>query len=131
MSSLINHNLEFYEVLNAFPILKEKLKKLSFNLSDLKEGESICEYFGKKSYSQDEIDIVVRKLNSEINYYLRNGDKVEKTEEKPQKTMCEKSSSSYEIKLNPQEEYGYDDEGGKDYDDEENDEYDDNIEEEE
>lgn len=73
MSQLIESNLEFNEVLNAFPILKTELLSLNFNLNEIHEGESIKEYFIKKSYKLDEINLFIQKLNSDIKYFLKNG----------------------------------------------------------
>ncbi len=77
MSQLIESNLELFEVLNAFPFLKEKLSSLNFNLSDVIEGQTIKDYFTSKSYRLDEINLFVRKLNLEVKYFLKTGKTVE------------------------------------------------------
>ena len=74
MSSLINPELEFCEILNAFPILKEHLDNLNFDISDVKDGESVYDYFKNHNYSEDEIDILVKRLNNDLNYYLKKGE---------------------------------------------------------
>ncbi|MCA9495738.1 MAG: hypothetical protein KC589_02250 [Nanoarchaeota archaeon] len=75
MGNLINPSLEFFEVVNTFPVLKDKLSKLHFNISDLREGESISDYFGRRKRLQDfEINIVIKKLNHELKLFL-NTDK--------------------------------------------------------
>lgn len=73
MATLIDATQEFYEVLNEFPVLKDKLRDLHLNISDLKEGLSIEEYFKNKSYSEDEIALLIRKFNFEIKTFLKNG----------------------------------------------------------
>jgi len=73
MGNLINPNLEFIEVLNAFPCLKEKLSRSNFDLRDLKEGKTIYDYFSQKFYSEDEIDLLVKKLNNDVKYFLKKG----------------------------------------------------------
>lgn len=73
MESLINQDLEFFEVLNAFPCLKEKLQDSKFDLKDLKEGKTIHDYFSQKSYSEEEIDLLVRSLNQDVKHFLKNG----------------------------------------------------------
>ncbi len=75
MASLINDNLEFVEVLNAFPILRDKLEKSRFNLNDLKDGITIKDYLQNKSYREDEIDILVKKLNNDVQNYLKKADR--------------------------------------------------------
>ena len=72
MASLIESNLEFAEVLNAFPYIKTKLEKSQFDLRDVRDGVSIHDYFENKSYSEDEIDIFVKKLNFDVKRYLSN-----------------------------------------------------------
>ncbi|MCA9459101.1 MAG: hypothetical protein KC550_00975 [Nanoarchaeota archaeon] len=75
MVNLINSNLEFFEVVNTFPVLRDKLSKLQFNISDLREGESIKDYFGGRKRLKDfEINIVIKRLNHELNSFL-NTDK--------------------------------------------------------
>ncbi len=72
VQALINDGLEFYEVLNAFPFLKEKLGNLHLNVSDVKEGETVHDYLEqKKHFSEDEIKIFIRRLNFEIKVHLK------------------------------------------------------------
>ncbi len=71
MSKLIKKELEFYEVLNSFPFLEERLEK--YNIKDIKEGISIEEYLkNNKSYNDDEIFILINKINEDIKYYLKH-----------------------------------------------------------
>ncbi len=72
--NLVNLDYDFFEVLNAFPILKKTLLDLDFSLRDVKEGESVHDYFEKKSLSEDEISIVVRKLNQKLNSFFKSYD---------------------------------------------------------
>jgi hypothetical protein len=72
MATLIDASQEFYEVLNEFPVLKDKLRELHLNSSDIKEGLSIEDYFKNKSYTEDEISLLVRKFNFEIKSFLKN-----------------------------------------------------------
>jgi hypothetical protein len=72
MATLIDASQEFYEVLNEFPVLKDKLRELHLSDSDIKEGLSIEDYFKNKSYSEDEISLLVRKFNFEIKAFLKN-----------------------------------------------------------
>jgi hypothetical protein len=74
MGVLIDKDLEFYEVLNAFPILKEKLQQLDFDVSKLNEGESIRDFLVRMSLSDYEIDLIIKKLNFEVKYFLKNGE---------------------------------------------------------
>lgn len=74
MMDLINGSQEFYEVLNEFPVIKGKLKALRVDVKDLQEGQSIEEYFRMKSYSADEIDLLIRKFNSEVKQLLKKGE---------------------------------------------------------
>ncbi len=72
VTNLVNINYEFCEVLNAFPILKDTLKNLDLNISDVCDGESILDYFLKKSMSKEEIEFLVRKMNQSVNNLFRN-----------------------------------------------------------
>ncbi|MFW6285845.1 MAG: hypothetical protein ACOC16_01590 [Nanoarchaeota archaeon] len=74
MEFLIYEDLELYEVLNAFPVLKESFEKLGLDISNLNEGETIYNYFKRLSFGDDEIDILVKKINYEIKHYLKNGE---------------------------------------------------------
>jgi hypothetical protein len=69
----INSFDEFYEVLNAFPILKDRLERYNFDLSNVKEGESVIDFFSKKGLSEDEFDLFLKKLNYDIKIYLKKG----------------------------------------------------------
>ncbi len=76
MTVQIEDSYELYEVVNAFPILKEKLQGLDFNVFDIEEGVSIHDFFIKMNMSEDEINTIVRKINNEINLYLKDSEKV-------------------------------------------------------
>lgn len=71
MTQIIESSHEFYEVLNEFPILKDKLESLDLDVKDLREGLTIQEYFISKSYTQDEIALLLRKFNSEVKQLLK------------------------------------------------------------
>lgn len=72
MGQLIEPEHEFCEILNAFPNLKERVEIL-FNIENIKDGISIHDYFFKKDYSENEIDLIVKKLNTDIKYFLKKG----------------------------------------------------------
>jgi len=74
MSSLINPQLEFCEILNAFPVLQERLENLNFDISDLKDGETLYSYFKEHNYNEDEIDLLIKRLNHDLNYFLKKGE---------------------------------------------------------
>ena len=73
IQSYINSDLEFYEVLNAFPVLIGNLKAMHVNISNLKHGISIKHYFETQNYDPDEIRILVKKMNYGISTFLKNG----------------------------------------------------------
>lgn len=73
MGQLIEPEHEFCEILNAFPILKERVEIL-FNIDNIKDGISIKDYFLKKDYSENEIDLIIKKLNTDIKYFLKKGE---------------------------------------------------------
>ena len=68
---LIDESYEFCEVINAFPIIKDYLSELNFSLNDIKESETIKDYFEKKQLSDYEIGLLVNKLNHKIKVYLQ------------------------------------------------------------
>ncbi len=70
---LISTEHEFIEVLNAFPILRRNLEKMNFETEVVDEGLSVHDFFEKKHLSEEEIDIMVKKLNSDVKCYLRRG----------------------------------------------------------
>lgn len=73
MDSLISPHIEFCEILNAFPALGERLEMLNFDVSDLKDGETVFNYLKERNYTDDEIDLLVKRLNSDIKYFLKKG----------------------------------------------------------
>ena len=62
----LSQNYEFNDVLRTFPILKKTLDDLDINLGDIREGETIDNYFSRKSLSQEEVEIILRKLNHKL-----------------------------------------------------------------
>jgi len=73
MEEIIKQDLEFYEILNSFPILKTKLKENHFQLKNIEEGITIKEYFSSKHNLEEyEISIIIKKLNKEIQEFLKN-----------------------------------------------------------
>ncbi len=76
----IGVELEFFEVLNEFPCLKSTLKSLHISSNELKEGESIQRFFKRKHITSDEERIVLRKLNRDVNYFLKKGELPQKKE---------------------------------------------------
>lgn len=58
---------EFYEVLNAFPMLFKYLTNdLKLSLNDVVEGESVDEFLDKKALSSDEKLVFLRRVNYKI-----------------------------------------------------------------
>lgn len=74
MAVNITHEYEFYEVLNAFPVLKDALDDLHFDFTDVLEGESVYDYFHKKNLSDHEIDVIIRKLNRNLSSFIKTGE---------------------------------------------------------
>ena len=74
MDTIFGPHHEFVEILNAFPVLKERLEELHINVSEIKEGETVLDYFLRKSYSDAEIEIFIKKINTDLNYYLKKGE---------------------------------------------------------
>lgn len=71
MPTYIEHDYDFYEVINEFPIVREKLEGLDFDLDDIKEGESVAEYLIRKSHNEQEVDLIIRRLNRDVNLFLK------------------------------------------------------------
>lgn len=72
VANLIEIDYEFIEVLNAFPILKKVLNDMDFNVSDVRDGESVSDYLGKKCKSQEEVNFLVRKMNQVVNNFFKS-----------------------------------------------------------
>ena len=77
MKQTIDTNLEFVDILNAFPFLREKLDELDIDYSDLKDGETVIDFLSNKLHSTEEINITLRQLNLNLKNYYKD----EKTEE--------------------------------------------------
>ena len=74
MVELISLDHELYEVLNAFPCLKDVLESINVDLSKLSEGVTLNSYLVEIGYNKDEIQLLVSKMNSEVNYFLKTGE---------------------------------------------------------
>ncbi len=70
----ILHNYEFKDVLNTFPVLKETLDELDINLEDIHDGETMDNYFSRKSLSQEEVDVIIRKMNRKLQTHFHRTD---------------------------------------------------------
>lgn len=73
MTELIEETHEFCEIVNAFPSLQERLEVL-FNVSNLIDGVSIYDYFKQRDYDDEEISLIVNKLNRDVKYFLKKGE---------------------------------------------------------
>jgi len=89
-------NLEFLEVLNAFPILKKKLIEMEIDFSDLKENENIIDYFTRKSYEKNEINILLRTLNRELSQHFKKSEQTNKIEIEEKTTLDEEEKQKEE-----------------------------------
>lgn len=74
MSYSIDSNLEFCEIINAFPIIGERLKQLNFDVDNFIEGESMRDFFLRNDILEDEAEMIEIRLNSDLKYYLKNGE---------------------------------------------------------
>lgn len=70
----IKPHVDFFEVVNEFPILKEKLCDLQFRVSDIKEGETVTDFFTRNSLSNEEVNFIITKLNRELNNFMKQTD---------------------------------------------------------
>lgn len=62
---------EFYEVLNAFPVLTSFFSKdLNLDLSKMMEGESVDEFFDKCELSTFEKGVVLRQVNKRLKEFF-------------------------------------------------------------
>lgn len=96
MKKTIDTNLEFVDVLNAFPFLKEKLNELEIDYSDLHDGETVIDFLSKKLHNTEEINMTLRQLNSNLNNYYKN--------EEGEKEAIDKNSIDKKEALNSSEE---------------------------
>ncbi len=65
--------MELCEIISAYPTLISKLEKLNFDMDKICDGESFIDYFKKYNLDESEIEILVRKLNADIKYFLKHG----------------------------------------------------------
>ncbi|MDA3855488.1 MAG: hypothetical protein PF569_04470 [Candidatus Woesearchaeota archaeon] len=73
MSYNIDSSLEFCEIINAFPVLLERLKQLEFKVDNITDGESMDDFFLRNGSSKEESNMIIVRLNSDLNYYLKKG----------------------------------------------------------
>ena len=64
---------ECYEVFNAFPCLYDVLEMMNIRLNSLPEGDSVYVVFSALGYEDTEIDHILKKLNFELNHFLKTG----------------------------------------------------------
>jgi len=67
----ISLNLEIFEILNAFPILTQVFDSLYISLDKITEGINLEEFLLTKKLNDSEVDRVLRKLNLEVDLFLR------------------------------------------------------------
>lgn len=66
----IKSNLEFFDVISAFPALKEILVLKNIDVGSIKEGTTVYDFLKKESMTEKEIEVFIRKLNVDLNNYL-------------------------------------------------------------
>lgn len=71
MVKYIEAHVDFYEIVNQFPVLREKLVELDFR-AEIKEGESAVDYFERNALSMQETDFLITRLNRELKSFLKN-----------------------------------------------------------
>ena len=76
VKTYISEEYEFYEVINAFPVLSSTLEKLDISEEWVEEGKTIYEILSDQGFSHEEIHILVRKLNHSIDVFLKSSQKV-------------------------------------------------------
>lgn len=70
----IKADLEFFDVISAFPALKEVLEKQQIDISHIEEGVTIYEYLkNTKLMDEKEIDLFIKKINLDLNAFLSDG----------------------------------------------------------
>lgn len=97
VNNYVGGDHELLEVLNAFPFLEDKSEVLSHIESDIESGETIYDYFIRKDYSEDEIEVLIRKINVEIKSFLKNSS--QKDEKIKNHEDSEKNSQSLGIDM--------------------------------
>lgn len=74
-------NYEFYEVLNAFPILSSFFEKeLKLSLNKVVEGDSVDEFFNKCDLTSFEKNVVLRKVNQKLKAFFSTDSKLNSSE---------------------------------------------------
>ena len=68
----ITKELELFDVLSAFPNLKDVLITQKINVEKMIEGESIEEFLQKLNMDKKEIDIFIKKITLDLNNFLYN-----------------------------------------------------------
>lgn len=71
MNITITSDYEVMEVLRAFPVLKRTLSsELHFNLNEIHSNDTIASFFRRQSLSNEEIRIVLRKMNHKLKTFF-------------------------------------------------------------
>ncbi len=73
IKNYIKLDLEFFDVVSAFPALKEVLEKQQIDVSNIEEGVTIYEYLKNQAMSEKEIEVFIKKLNTDLNTFLSEG----------------------------------------------------------
>ena len=66
----IDHNHEVYEVVNAFPFLNDEFDKAGFSPDEIREGESVYDFFKNRGFTLDEVEHMIKKLNRRVFSHL-------------------------------------------------------------
>jgi hypothetical protein len=67
----IDLDYEINDVLRVFPVIRNTLvEDFHFNLNDINSNDTILTFFKKQSLSNEEIRIILRKMNYKLNKFF-------------------------------------------------------------
>lgn len=77
MNVKITSDLEFFEVLNEFPNLKYTFDYFKLDINIVSEGISIHDFLIKSNLKEEDISIILRKVNRDLSYFLKKEENLE------------------------------------------------------
>lgn len=72
VQTYVSSEHEVFEIVNQFPVLETVFNDLSLDISNIGENISLKVFLEKKNFLEEEIQIIINKLNSHIKSFLNN-----------------------------------------------------------
>lgn len=73
VQTYISSEHEVFEIINQFPVLETVFNELKLDISNLGEYMTLGSFLKGMNLFEEEISLIINKLNLEVNHFLNNG----------------------------------------------------------